>query len=116
MHEGHFTEEIVKAILTEVKKYPDCRPDAIKVSVGQMFHLVPESVETHFRIMAQGTPLEKTRLLLHEVPVEVECQDCKKIVAVEDHHFLVCSLCGSLDVEIVSGKEIKIDSIHLKES
>ena len=115
MHEGHFTDEIVKAILTALKKHPGYRPETISVSVGEMLHLVPESVETHFKSLVQNTPLQNTHLELKEIPVEIKCRECQKVIGVEDHHFLVCTLCGSFDVEIISGNEVKIDTIKLEE-
>ncbi len=112
MHEENFTQQIVDAILAELKKYPDQKPEAIRVSVGEMLHLVPESVRLHYGLMTKGTPLEGIALDLRALPVIVRCRGCHHEGVVEDHHFLMCASCGSQQVELLSGDKISIDSIE----
>ena len=93
MHEANFTQEIVNSILDELKKYPSCRAKQIKVKVGEMLHLMPESVKTHYTQMTQGTNLEGVTLFLEEEPVQVKCRHCGSVGGVEDHHVLFCAKC-----------------------
>ncbi len=116
MHEGNFTQAIVDAILGELKKYPDAKPEAVRVSVGEMLHLVPESVRLHYELMTRGSRLEGIQLELREIPVTVRCRPCGYEGAVEDHHLLVCAYCGAPDVELLSGDKISIDSIEFAEN
>lgn len=109
MHEGHFTEQIVEAVLKELDGAAVDREAAILVSVGEMFHLVSESVQLHYGILTKGTPLEGTVLILEEVPVEVVCRQCGERGGVEDHHLLLCSKCGSQEVEMVAGHEVTVE-------
>lgn len=109
MHEGHFTEQIVEAVLKELNGVPVDPSTAIRVSVGETFHLVPESVQLHYGILTQGTPLEGTVLMLEEIPVQVECRRCGERGGVEDHHLLLCSRCGSQDVTMVAGHEVTVE-------
>jgi hydrogenase nickel incorporation protein HypA/HybF len=116
MHEGNFTQAIVDAILGELKKYPNAKPETVRVSVGEMLHLVPGSVQLHYDLMTRGTRLEGIKLELQEIPVTVRCRPCGYERAVEDHHLLMCAHCGALDVKLLSGDEILIDSIEFAES
>ena len=115
MHEANFTQEIVNSILDELKKYPSCRAKQIKVKVGEMLHLMPESVKTHYAQMTQGTNLEGVMLILEEMPVEIKCRSCGSVGGVEDHHVLFCSKCDSFNVELIKGKEVVVDSIEMME-
>ena|SRR3989338_547108 len=115
MHEANFTGQIVAAILEEVGKYPLARPKKVKVSVGEMLHLVPESVQAHYDSMTRGTRLQEVLLELRETPVEVRCGACQGTGGVEDHHLLQCSHCGSLNVTLLNGNQILIDSIEAEE-
>lgn len=114
MHEANFTDEIVKAILEELRKYPDYRPKEVKVRVGEMLHLVQESVKMHYLTQTKGTPLEGVSLWLEELPVRVRCRMCHEEGGVEDHHLLMCAYCGSPEVDLVNGDEILIDSIQVE--
>lgn len=113
MHEANFTEQIVHAIISELKKYPEHRPRKVTVRVGEMLHLNEESVRTHYAIMIKGTPLEHAEIELKEEAVEIYCWQCDRKGPVEDHHMLMCSHCSATDVEIMKGNGIVIDSIEL---
>jgi hydrogenase nickel incorporation protein HypA/HybF len=112
MHEGQFTDKIVEVILEELKKHPGRKIRTVKVAVGEVYHLVLESVLMHFEISVRGTPLEDVRLDLKEDPMQVYCRQCQKTGFVEDHHMPLCSSCGSLDIKTVSGNSISVDSIE----
>jgi len=114
MHEANFTEQIVSTILNELKKYPDDRPRGAKVLVGEMLHLVPESVHMHYQLLTRGTPLEGIALDLVEVPVKIRCNHCGTEGAVEDHHLLMCTACSTMNVKLVSGNEIWVEVVELE--
>lgn len=112
MHEHQFTENIVHTILQELKKYPSCVPKSVRVKVGEIYHLVPDSVQMYFRLLTEGSALKGTVLDLQEEAVRVRCHTCGRTGPVEDHHLLVCSFCYSADVETLSGHHITVESIE----
>jgi hydrogenase nickel incorporation protein HypA/HybF len=114
MHEGQFTEKIVDAILAQAKQYPDGKILSVKVKVGEVYHLEPESVRMHFQMTVKGTSLEGARLDLKEEPIEVVCSQCHKTGPVEDHHILTCSFCYAMNVRTVSGNSITVESIEIE--
>ncbi len=113
MHEASYTQEIVDAILDALKAYPGCSPAQAVVRVGEMLHLVPESVQAHFAQMTRGTVLENVSLVLEEVPVQIKCRNCNFTGGVDDHHALFCSKCGSFQVQLLHGKEITIEPFEI---
>lgn len=116
MHEGHFTEQIVATIIEELKKYSGRKPKAVKVKVGEVFHLVKEAVLMHYEIITMGTPLEGVALELIEEPMQVLCGQCGKQGYVEDHHLLICSFCHSRNVKPVAGDKVSIEALELENS
>lgn len=116
MHEAKFTEQIVAAIIEEINKHPNNAPRRVKVVVGEMFHLEPESVKMHYRILTKGSRLEGVKLDLVEDPVTVLCRSCGKTDTVEDHHLLMCQHCSSQQVELKSGKAIQVEMIEFNEA
>lgn len=112
MHEHQFTQNIVHTVLEELKKYPSRKPHLVRLKVGEIYHLIPDSVQMHFNLLTQETPLKGTILELQEEVVRVLCHTCQRIGPVEDHHLLVCSFCYSSDVETLSGNRITVESIE----
>ena len=115
MHEGGFTGRIVATILDELKKFPDQKVLRVKVLVGEMLHLEPESVRMHYQLLTKNSILEGVELELKQIPVTVECVRCHQDVRVEDHHRLVCGQCGSEDVKLAGGDQVFIEAIELED-
>lgn len=105
MHEAKFTEEIVGAIISQLKDLTK-KPKHIKVRVGEMFHLQKESVLMHYGLLTHGTVLDGIAIELEEEPVIVHCRDCGQEAGVEDHHMPLCAHCDSQNVEMIMGSEI----------
>lgn len=114
MHERPFTQKIVDSILGCLKEYPEGRVTAARVSVGEIYHLVPDSVRAHFESLTVGTPLSGAHLDLREVPLQIRCKACGAVGGVEDHHAALCGKCGSPSVENVDGHEIRVESVAVK--
>ena len=114
MHEGHFTEQIVEAVVNELKKYPGRAVESITVKVGEVYHLVPESVLMHFESITRSIPLEGVKLNLLEESLQVLCSQCGQQGPVEDHHLLLCTFCHSRQVKAVCGDKVTIDQIQFK--
>ncbi|OIO38301.1 MAG: hypothetical protein COT00_05145 [Candidatus Omnitrophica bacterium CG07_land_8_20_14_0_80_50_8] len=112
MHEANFTKQIVEAVVGALRQCPDGKPRTVKVQVGAMLHLVPESVQMHYQLLTRGTGLEGIGLELTETPVRVRCRRCGHEGGVEDHHLLLCTACDSMEVELTAGDQILIDSIE----
>jgi hydrogenase nickel incorporation protein HypA/HybF len=114
MHERPYTQKIVESILGCLKDYPAGQVTAARVSVGEIYHLVPDSVRAHFESLTAGTPLGGARLEVVEVPLRVRCTECGWTGGVDDHHAPLCGACGSLSVVNTAGHEIRVDSVALK--
>jgi len=114
MHEGHFTEQIIESVMSELKRYPGKTVESITVKVGEVYHLVPDSVLMHYELITKGTELEGVKLELLEDPMKVICADCGKEGAVEDHHLPLCSFCHSRQVKPVAGDKVTIEKILFK--
>jgi len=111
MHEGHFTEQIVEAIIGEINKYPGRSVKSVTVKVGESYHLMPDSVMMHFELITKSTALRGVKLDLLEDPMQVVCNQCAKQGPVEDHHLLLCSFCHSRQVKVVAGDKVTIEQI-----
>ncbi|MFH1102258.1 MAG: hydrogenase maturation nickel metallochaperone HypA [Pseudomonadota bacterium] len=104
--------EIVKASIPPNMKGANVL--SIKLRVGKLAAVVPDSLRFCFEIITQETPLSEARLEIEEVPVVARCKHCHSSWEIKEPAF-ACPLCGSGSIEILSGRELDIDSIEIEE-
>ncbi|MFL5842288.1 MAG: hydrogenase maturation nickel metallochaperone HypA [Thermoleophilaceae bacterium] len=87
---------------------------AVEVRVGHMRQVVPSALEFAFELVTQGTVLEGAELRIEEVPAVGLCGDCGARAQL-DGFPLACPECGGLDMELVEGEELLVESLELDE-
>jgi len=90
------------------------RVTRVHVRVGHLRQVVPSALEFSFELCAHGTPVEGAELELRVVAAAVGCRACG--AESEPAGFpLACTACGALDVEVVAGEELQVESLELDE-
>ncbi len=115
MHEVSVIEELVESVQLEIKPYPERKVKSVSVTMGKMRQFVPEMMRFCYDVASQGTRLEGSQLLLKEIPICIVCRKCAERVEVTEYDF-ICPKCGSVDVNMVSGNELVLDSIELSDN
>ncbi|MEK7485177.1 MAG: hydrogenase maturation nickel metallochaperone HypA [Planctomycetota bacterium] len=113
MHELSLAQSLVEETLRLIQKEGDIRVLTIEVIFGPLSGVVKECMEFCFPEVTRGTPLEKTQLLLREVPLKAHCLQCQKISSPE-LPILVCQFCQSNQIEIIQGKEFQIKTLEVE--
>src|SRR5919201_4470884 len=90
------------------------RVSAVDVKVGRLRQVVPDALAFAFELVAAGTEVEGSELRVERVPVRVRCARCAAESDAPDFP-LACAECGSLDVEVVAGDELLVESLELEE-
>ncbi len=112
MHEGaivHSLFEIAKEIkekesLIEIKE--------VKIIVGKFHQIVEEVMLMHFDLMKPDyNGFEKAVLKMKEIDVKIKCNKCGEETVLEEPIFF-CEKCESFDTELISGKELHIETIE----
>jgi hydrogenase nickel incorporation protein HypA/HybF len=85
---------------------------AVHVQVGHLRQVVPSALELSFELASAGTPVEGARLEIEQVPVVGACAACGRESTL-DRFPLACGGCGSLDVAVIRGEELLVDSLEL---
>ena len=112
MHELSIAQSIVDIIRQYV---PDDRAGEVrlvKIKVGQLAGVVPDSLDFCFGAIVNDTPLDKARLDIEETPLESQCKTCHEVFAVEGATF-ACPQCGSGEIKVISGTELQVVEIEL---
>jgi hydrogenase nickel incorporation protein HypA/HybF len=112
VHELSIAESVVRIAANHAAGR---RVYAVDLKVGHLRQVVPSALEFAFELVAQGTPLEGAELRIEEVAAAGVCRACGVESALGGFPFR-CTACGGLDLEVVRGEELLVDSLELEES
>lgn len=114
MHEMGIAMQIMNIVMESLPPGEPLRVKAIHLRVGKLTAIVPPSLKFCMEMVTKDTPAEGAELKFTEVPVTVECDECGEQTVIERPPF-ACGKCGSEKVEIISGREMIIESIEVEE-
>jgi hydrogenase nickel incorporation protein HypA/HybF len=110
MHEGSIAAALVQSVLEVQEKERLGSVKAVTVCIGRLHHVVPELLQSAYRILKKEHPaLVRSRLVIEVFPVRITCRACGRETEIEKPEF-ACSACGSTAIEVSGGREM-----HLKE-
>ena len=117
MHELSLVTSIVETVVETLAALPDSSGSArvleVRLRVGALASVIPESLEFCWGIVSEGTPLEGSRLVGDVLPVVVQCAPCGQDATLDGMQSFRCPRCGELCAEIRQGRELEIDSIEI---
>jgi hydrogenase nickel incorporation protein HypA/HybF len=108
VHELAVTESLVDAI---VERVPNGRVVRVRLDIGRLSGVEPDAVRFCFDVCARGTTLEGAVLELCPIPATAVCRTCGDRLELDDGVPL-CG-CGSADVELISGTELRIREVEV---
>jgi hydrogenase nickel incorporation protein HypA/HybF len=113
MHEMGVAMQIIQIATASIPAdLKNVRVARVNLKVGKLAAIVPDSLRFCFEIAAQETPLAGADLFIEEVPVIARCNDCHTESTINGPDF-VCQKCKSGSIQLVSGRELDIDSIEV---
>lgn len=84
----------------------------VKIVVGKFHQIVEEVMITNFDFMKiEYDGFENAILLMTEKDVNVKCEDCKHEFTIDEPIFM-CPKCESFNTELISGKELYIETME----
>jgi hydrogenase nickel incorporation protein HypA/HybF len=114
MHELGIAQNILEIVQQSVTKEQEPAVRGIRVRIGALSGIVPDSLEFCFQAIISETPLHRASLAIEQMPIIFQCKKCAYRFKVNDLEYL-CQACKSPDLEVLSGKELDIVEIELEE-
>lgn len=112
MHEVAVAMNIIKIVADKMKQSGVDSIKSIKIRVGALAAVEPDSLLFCFGVCAKGTPVEGAALQIEEVSVEGTCTGCGERFQMES--FLSsCPECDGVHIEEVTGKELEVVSMFV---
>ncbi len=109
MHELALTQSVVDLVAERTRGR---RVVAVRVEVGELSGVVPDAMRFAFDLATAGTPLEGASLDIEETAGRIRCRTCGAVSPSPDQ-LLLCP-CGSADVEVVAGRELRVLSVEVQ--
>jgi hydrogenase nickel incorporation protein HypA/HybF len=108
MHELGITRSVV-AICAENSN--GARVLRVTLEIGKLSAIMPDAVRFCFDICAKGTVVEGATLEILEIAGKAVCRVCGKNVALTQ--LVGRCMCGSNDLQIVAGEELKVKEMEV---
>jgi hydrogenase nickel incorporation protein HypA/HybF len=106
---------IAQSILDIAVRHAGGRPvSRVEVAVGHLRQVVPSALSFAFELVAEGTPLAGAELVMNVVPATARCRACGE-ESVLDGFPLLCRACGSANLAVIAGEELRVESLDVEE-
>lgn len=109
MHEMGLAEGILSVVVSVADGQP---VERVRVRVGALQRVVPESLRFCFELASQDTCAAGAVLDVRETATRVVCRRCRVESAIASATF-ACRSCGTFDVELVAGTEASVEAVKV---
>lgn len=113
MHEMSIAQGILDIVLKTAQEHSAVKVTYIKLLIGQMTQVEPESLTFGFAALSAGTIADGAKIDITIVPLIGKCSSCEQQFTVERYSFL-CPHCHSANVTVVSGRELAVDYLEVE--
>lgn len=124
MHEFSVMQSVVEAIIGVARERGATRVLSARLRVGELTFLNPDQLRFAFEVLTKGTIAEGAELIIETVRAKLRCRSCgyegEASYEGEEVHIplapllLKCPRCGSMDVELTSGRECTLASVRVE--
>jgi hydrogenase nickel incorporation protein HypA/HybF len=115
MHELGVTEGVLKVVLRHAEVSNADRVVSISLKVGELHDIIEEWMQRYFDYVSRGTIAEGAKIIIHQSPATVMCEDCGKAFPINIRKMdkILCPYCSGIKVNLASGRELIIEEIEV---
>jgi hydrogenase nickel incorporation protein HypA/HybF len=115
MHEMGIALQIIEITSASIPPELNGSPvELIRLKVGKLSAVIPDNLRFCFEVASKDTAVEGAELVIEEIPVEARCNDCRNEWTITEPAF-ACPACKGGSIEMLSGRELDIESIEVRE-
>lgn len=114
MHELAVTHEILEIVLKYARRNRVSRVHRITLEIGELSDLEQSWIQRYFDAISRGSPAEGAIIEVETPPCRFRCDVCSNefVMRLSVDEQVLCSDCGSKDVQMISGDEYKVKSME----
>jgi hydrogenase nickel incorporation protein HypA/HybF len=110
MHELGITENIVAIACERANNQPI---EKLTLVIGQLTAIMPDAIKFCFDVCSENTLLAGAELEILEIAGLAKCQKCQTEFSINEPYG-ICPQCDSINLDIIAGEELQIQSIEVK--
>ncbi|MFW6134157.1 MAG: hydrogenase maturation nickel metallochaperone HypA [Elusimicrobiota bacterium] len=114
MHELSIVQSMVNQLQQSLTSEQLPKVESISVKVGEFSGIIPDTMSFAFTAIKNETPFKNSKLDIVTVPFKASCKSCGSTFGMKERFIFICPECNSRDLDILSGKELYIESVELK--
>ncbi len=115
MHEMSIVEALIEAVRRAAEGHPEARVTAVRVRIGALRLVVPDTLQFCYRAATRGTALADAPLEIEWVPARAHCDGCGTEFDLDEDWF-ECPCCHSPGARLLRGRELDLVEIELDEA
>jgi hydrogenase nickel incorporation protein HypA/HybF len=112
VHELALSSSIINTV---AKHAAGRRVSVVRLRVGRLRQVIPDTLEFYFEFVARDSVCEGARLEQEVIDARLRCNACALEWAIEIPAFR-CPGCAGADVDVASGDEFEVESIEVQSS
>jgi hydrogenase nickel incorporation protein HypA/HybF len=113
MHELSIALSIVDGVLDECERRGGAEVETVHVRMGRLSGVDKDALLFSYGVACEGTPLERSRLLIEDCEATIFCSLCGVERAVKSFPLMMCAECGTPAARIVHGQELEITAMEM---
>jgi hydrogenase nickel incorporation protein HypA/HybF len=113
LHELSLALNIVRIVEDRVAQGDISFVHVVYVQVGALTCVEPRALEFGFDAAKTGTVAEGAQLRIERCPAQARCRACPAEPFAVESLFEACPTCGTFDLEIVTGKELRVSEMEV---
>jgi hydrogenase nickel incorporation protein HypA/HybF len=113
LHELSITENILSIVLERAEEVKASRVSKVNLVIGELAGVVDECVEFYFGFMSKDTIAAKASLSFQHTPIQLRCRNCNTVFSPDNRNW-TCPNCQKQEAEIISGRDLYIESIEVE--
>jgi hydrogenase nickel incorporation protein HypA/HybF len=113
MHELSIAISLVEAAQEEAAKHGASTVSAVHLKLGPLSGVVKDALLFSYDLATESTPLQGSRLVIEDVPVEIFCSQCGERRSIRSLQAFCCAVCDTPATEIVQGKELQLAALEI---
>lgn len=115
MHELAICQAVLRQVLAVASPRKAQHISRITLRIGPLAGIEPALLRVAFPLVAAGTACEGAVFEIEATSVQVCCRICGSTSHVRPNR-LLCARCGAWRVTVVSGDEMLLDSVEIREA
>lgn len=113
MHELYVAQNLLEAAEKAAREHNAAKITSIRLIIGEWSGIEFEALSFCLKVAGKGTLAEDAVVEIESPKLKCRCRECGLEFEPEQQRF-ACAECGSPETEVISGREIQIESIDLE--